>query len=911
MNIMQEAAVGLLCNLMNLFPSSFHRHYDNAEAVLATMLSRSSAVSKMFAELLAFLPRAKGDAVSWSQMITKALISINIHLNYVFEGFEDGNQCTCLSQVSVPVQSLLALVERMLSLDGNNCYASTPVMAITQLEFLFSDLPMIHLSGLDLLDAIIKGVRSTLLRVDACFYLSHGHPKMALHPDAIGEPGFSTLSTAFRATIVSPAATSSARLIPKQLELYVAVTSNAFYSLAKWLLHRLGVVVSNLAEEVVAKAEHPSLEKRTSGINSLTSLCSCWAIIQLLPATGKIVRLLQSYFQRFSLPSIRAKLYKISKALLMSMNAGMALYFASDIIDNASRDLNYGIQGRGFISFPMLSSKHVTEASNVTKKRKRKFASGGPEDNSNPLEAEFFSDQPNVPFSVLISALQAIEALLMVGGSLRSQSWRPDVDLLLMRMASSACEEGWSYVDSDIIMEEEGSFSWADFQLAALKALLASLLSPCTHRPPYLSYGLALFRKGKQEAGTQIADFCAHALLALESLIHPRSLQLISPPLGGNGDFSQRFDLQVNENRKSHVPFSQEQKSNIPKMNCPSMQKPDKRNLPIDVADIYPDDKLCMGWLANMEENDTDTLYNSKEVQVDCRTESTTFKLNTVEKTQCCLVVDAEGVLKENTRNTSLIVVPQTQVAINATAVDKSAVEGLEGHSLQPPVHMKEGNSGETEGAESKGIEPLKPVASPSKEVVVSAGVSDVVSEDLFFNRFSSYNSEEFAKQSSDSESLPDIVDGENGVSISSRIEALDDEARCMQYPKLRPQLLRSLIADHLPEANTSSFDPLKLPLLITTIKSHRLLSEHYAGSLDEKLQNDWRAAVSLWVERLLLLSSSELPDKCWVSVSLLGVTCQECSGALFLMSYSSWFDKLLELLKVTTSNFVIDNFLV
>ncbi|XP_031490039.1 uncharacterized protein LOC116257435 isoform X2 [Nymphaea colorata] len=692
---MLESAVGLLCNLMNLFPSSFHRHYDNAETVLATMLSRSSAVSKMFAQLLAFLPRAKGDAVSWSQMITKALISINIHLNYVFEGFEDENKgmniinllvergkepppplggsledggrqakqkfeklhipCACRLiqccitmltspyhvQVSVPVQSLLALVERMLSLDGNDCYASTPVMAITQLEFLFSDLPMLHLSGLDLLDAIITGVRS-----------------------------------------------------------------------------------------------------------------------QLLPATGKIVRLLQSYFQRFSLPSIRAKLYKISKALLMSMNAGMALYFASDIIDNASRDLNHGIQGRGFISFPMLSSKHVTEASNVTKKRKRKLASGGPEDNSNPLQAEVFSDQPNVPFSVLISALQAIEALLMVGGSLRSQSWRPDVDLLLMRVASRACEEGWSYVDSDIIMEDR-SFSWADFQLAALKALLASLLSPCTHRPPYLSYGLALFRKGKQEAGTQIADFCAHALLALDSLIHPRSLQLISPPLGGNGDFSQRFDLLVNENRKSHVPFSQEQKSKFPGMNCPSMQKPDKRNLPIDAADIYPDDKLCMGWLADMEENDTDTLYNSEEVQVDCQTESTTFKLNTVEKTQCCLVVDAEGILKENTRNTSLIVVPQTQVAINATAADKSAVEELEGHGLQPPVHMKEGNSGETEGAESKGMEPLKPVSSPSKEAVVSAGVSDIVSEDLFFNRFSSYNSEEFAKQSSDSESLPDIVDGD------------------------------------------------------------------------------------------------------------------------------------------------------
>lgn len=32
MNIVQEAAVGLLCNLVNLFPSSFHRHYDNVSS---------------------------------------------------------------------------------------------------------------------------------------------------------------------------------------------------------------------------------------------------------------------------------------------------------------------------------------------------------------------------------------------------------------------------------------------------------------------------------------------------------------------------------------------------------------------------------------------------------------------------------------------------------------------------------------------------------------------------------------------------------------------------------------------------------------------------------------------------------------------------------------------------------------
>lgn len=107
--------------------------------------------------------------------------------------------------------------------------------------------------------------------------------------------------------------------------------------------------------------------------------------------------------------------------------------------------------------------------------------------------------------------------------------------------------------------------SSGEFQVAAYQALLASLLSPCCHRPPYLAQGLAVFRNGitvmlltpsallflyffaafcnqsrrihstlillpagRQEAGTEVAAVCAHALLALETLIHPRCL----PPAG-------------------------------------------------------------------------------------------------------------------------------------------------------------------------------------------------------------------------------------------------------------------------------------------------------------------------------------------------------------------------------------------
>ncbi|KAI5323635.1 hypothetical protein L3X38_032707 [Prunus dulcis] len=65
-----------------------------------------------------------------------------------------------------------------------------------------------------------------------------------------------------------------------------------------------------------------------------------------------------------------------------------------------------------------------------------------------------------------------------------------------------------------------------NIQLAALRALLAYFLSSSCVRLPYLAEGLDIFRRGKQETGTKLAEFCAHALLAFEVLMHPRVLPL-------------------------------------------------------------------------------------------------------------------------------------------------------------------------------------------------------------------------------------------------------------------------------------------------------------------------------------------------------------------------------------------------
>ena len=84
---------------------------------------------------------------------------------------------------------------------------------------------------------------------------------------------------------------------------------------------------------------------------------------------------------------------------------------------------------------------------------------------------------------------------------MHSDHWRAEVDLVLNTMEMNASTNSslilWFCDEENIsCFEDAPYFTTTNFQLVAYKSLLASLLSPCCHRPPYLSQGLALFRKG-------------------------------------------------------------------------------------------------------------------------------------------------------------------------------------------------------------------------------------------------------------------------------------------------------------------------------------------------------------------------------------------------------------------------------
>lgn len=576
-------AADIFCVILKCFPSSLQQQYDNAESVLVSKIlygKCSIQVCQKFARCLAFLPRARSDGDSWYSMMQKVLLAINEHLNDAFQGFEDVNKaseavvpllppgkdpppplggehvakeavqktrnrffqllvprvsslmhCCCVMltnpypvQVTIPLGPLLALISRTLNVNGSP-YQQPIGFSNQKHTLLCTELPALHSCALDLLAAVIKGVRS-----------------------------------------------------------------------------------------------------------------------QLLPRAANIVRLLTEYFRRCVSPALRIKLYSSARALLFSMGVGMASYLAPAVIYNAIADL------KGSNCGAILNSTNITGQPKscttgggglvqLSTPRKRKHISGlsGGYPASSGLERELATNDDVVSIPVQISALKALEALLTVGGALRSDRWRAEVDLVLITVATNAstnltilrfCDE-----ENVSCFEDATSFTTADFQLAAYKALLASLLSPCCHQPPYLSQGLALFRKGRQESGTELAEFCAHALLALEPLIHPRSLPYVGTPAMAR---TMAIGRGIQGNLASHI-----QKSNMffpnpdggpsapgASGNMPfgSSIRTFQHGLQLGEDDLCQDDEIYLGWLGNGEDSNADQhhLYDNTEMPIESLVETLT-----------------------------------------------------------------------------------------------------------------------------------------------------------------------------------------------------------------------------------------------------------------------------------------------
>ncbi|KAL0317251.1 UNVERIFIED_CONTAM: hypothetical protein Sangu_2139400 [Sesamum angustifolium] len=429
----REEAVCLLCTLINFFPLSVHRHYDSVEAAIvsklmsgkccADVLKLNDAFQGLEEEvrssqtLRALLPPGKDSPPPLGGLASEQSSDLSTRKPERLLGSRISTlmQCCCNMltspypvMVPVPVSGLIALVSRVLMVDGSLPPSSYSFMTTLKQEFICSEIPLLQSHGLEILAAVVQGLRS-----------------------------------------------------------------------------------------------------------------------QLLPHVAAIVQLLKEYLRRCKNPDLKIKAYMIMKVLLMSMGIGIAIHISQDIVSNVFMDLDF-LGGKKDDKSSGLHAKAQMELSSESRLKKRKHSSLASSLQEQPVQDGLEVEKLHLtPISVKIAALEALEALLTVGGSMRSESWRGNVDHLLITVATNACKGGWSKEERSIFLSGDHTPTWADFQLASLRALLASLLSPGRVRPSHLALGLELFRRGMQETGTKLAEYCGHALLALEVLIHPRALPLL------------------------------------------------------------------------------------------------------------------------------------------------------------------------------------------------------------------------------------------------------------------------------------------------------------------------------------------------------------------------------------------------
>nr|CAB3446483.1 unnamed protein product [Digitaria exilis] len=526
--LVADEAIDLLRTIVKLYPSSVNRHYNKVESAIAAKVMGTEVnvkPSEKFARTLALLPSVRVSEDSWSLMIQRILIVVNNLLNDAFIGLEDEKNGHDIMLLLVPpgVDPPPILGDQIRS--GGNVHVTK--------KFRICTVPTI----------------SALMHCCSVMLTSYYPVQLfSSYWQKVNVPMRALVALMRRVLLVD--GSLHKKLLPSTTSLHQELICFELPSLHSTFLDLLNATIKGMRS-------------------------------QLLPHGASIIRLITEYFKIAKLPTLRTKAYSILQMLMTSMGvgrpffifpaapvliqmlcfllSGTALHLLETTVSNAIADLNDDC-GSEMAIISTNPSKVTNESSSkkFSKKRKQQpqvensIVSGSEKAAISPRKRkgsciQYTSEGMarentgdfiiSTPLSVKIAALETLETLLNVqGGSLRADQWRSEVDLLLINVARSACNQGGSYGPK---ISTFGEPSISDLQLASLKALLASFLSSPYARPPYLAKGIELFTKGKVEIGTKLADFCSHALRALDVLTHPRALSLEKAvPVGSGLNYS-------------------------------------------------------------------------------------------------------------------------------------------------------------------------------------------------------------------------------------------------------------------------------------------------------------------------------------------------------------------------------------
>ncbi|KAK4756807.1 hypothetical protein SAY87_006934 [Trapa incisa] len=248
---------------------------------------------------------------------------------------------------------------------------------------------------------------------------------------------------------------------------------------------------------------------------------------QILPQAAYIVQVITRYFGKCRVLGLRMKVYSVIKTLLMFMGAGMAKKLEHEIMRNVLVDLKPTHEKK---ITPSNKQLNPDKASAEPPKRRKKKKSSMNKHQEELGDLKYHTvENPEIK----IAALETMEALFTVAGNVKFEG--VDIDDFLI----------------SLVTFDHQTTSMEELQLAALRAILASILSQTHQRPPHVARILKLFRRGREVAGSKVGEFCAHSMLALEAIIHPRALPLsdywTTPPVGSFGQKYPDLGTYINE----------------------------------------------------------------------------------------------------------------------------------------------------------------------------------------------------------------------------------------------------------------------------------------------------------------------------------------------------------------------------
>jgi hypothetical protein len=126
------------------------------------------------------------------------------------------------------------------------------------------------------------------------------------------------------------------------------------------------------------------------------------------------------------------------------------------------------------------------------------------------------------------AVLGVLRGLLAAGGQVLPAQVRAHADAVAYHISATSAQLAVQLSQQPALSAAAaaaagGSGSLAALQVAAYQALLASLLVPCSHRPPFLSQAVVLFRQGRASSNVGVAAVCQATAVQVEALLHPRA----------------------------------------------------------------------------------------------------------------------------------------------------------------------------------------------------------------------------------------------------------------------------------------------------------------------------------------------------------------------------------------------------